>query len=318
MAISVRVAFPPAPGGVKGGKPSPHYLGKEPILQRLTTGLALAPDASVDLHMHTTYSDGRWPAEQLINYLVTEGFDLVAITDHDRVDTVTGIQQLAAQQNLPVLAGVEMSTEWNGKMGHVLCYGFDPDTNDIRGVSELVVQRQLANTHQVYDTLRSKGHEFPREEEVLAANGGKLHRPADNIQLLRAHGYASDWQTGLRMIREAGFHSILADMAETVDAAHRSGAVCLIAHPGRQEPGFTFYDTDLLDQVRAEVPLDGIEVYHPYHKPELVETYLEYVRKHDLLLSTGSDSHSLPGRMPVKHRAEISRQLLERVGIQVA
>jgi len=287
-------------------------------LQRLTTGLALAPDASIDLHMHTTYSDGRWPAEQLINYLVTEGFDLVAITDHDRVDTVTGIQQLAAQQNLPVLAGVEMSTEWNGKMGHVLCYGFDPDTNDIRGVSELVVQRQLANTHQVYDTLRSKGYEFPREEEVLAANGGKLHRPADNIQLLRAHGYASDWQTGLRMIREAGFHSILADMAETVDAAHRSGAVCLIAHPGRQEPGFTFYDTELLDQVRAEVPLDGIEVYHPYHKPELVETYLEYVRKHDLLLSTGSDSHSLPGRMPVKHRAEISRQLLERVGIQVA
>jgi len=295
-----------------------HYLGKEPILQRLTTGLALAPDASIDLHMHTTYSDGRWPAEQLITYLVTEGFDLVAITDHDRVDTVAGIQQLAAQQNLPVLAGVEMSTEWHGKMGHVLCYGFDPNTNDIRSVAESVVRRQLENTHQVYDTLRSKGYEFPRQEEVLAANSGKLHRPADNIQLLRTHGYASDWQTGLRLIREAGFSSILADMAETVDAAHRSEAVCLIAHPGRREQGFTFYDPDLLDQVRAEIPLDGIEVYHPYHKPEMVETYLEYVQKHGLLLSTGSDSHSLPGRMPIKHRAEISRQLLERVGIQVA
>ncbi len=294
-----------------------HYLGKEPILQRLTTGLALAPDASIDLHMHTTYSDGRWPAEQLITYLVTEGFDLVAITDHDRVDTVAGIQQLAAQQNLPVLAGVEMSTEWHGKMGHVLCYGFDPNTNDIRSVAESVVRRQLENTHQVYNTLRSKGYEFPRQEEVLAANSGKLHRPADNIQLLRTHGYASDWQTGLRLIREAGFSSILADMAETVDAAHRSGAVCLIAHPGRREQGFTFYDPDLLDQVRAEIPLDGIEVYHPYHKPEMVETYLEYVQKHGLLLSTGSDSHSLPGRMPIKHRAEISRQLLECVGIQI-
>jgi len=286
-------------------------------LQRLTTGLTLASDASIDLHMHTTYSDGRWPAEQLINYLVTEKFDLVAVTDHDRVDTVAHIQQLAVQQNLPVLAGVEMSTEWHGKMGHVLCYGFDPDNNDIRGVAESVVRRQLENTHQVYDTLRSKGYEFPRQEEVLAANGGKLHLPADNIQLLRTHGYASDWQTGLRMIREAGFYSMLADMAETVDAAHRSGAVCLIAHPGRQEHGFTFYDPDLLDQVRAEIPLDGIEVYHPYHRPEMVETYLEYVRKHNLLLSTGSDSHSLPGSMPIKHRAEISRQLLERVGIQV-
>jgi len=295
-----------------------RLLCKEPILLSLTTGLTLAPDASIDLHMHTTFSDGRWPAEQLINYLVSEKFALVAVTDHDRVDTVAEIQQLAAQQNLPMLAGVEMSTEWHGKMGHVLCYGFDPAHNDILGVAESVVWRQLENTHQVYDTLRSKGFEFPRQEEVLAANGGKLHRPADNIQLLRTHGYAYDWQTGLRIIREAGFYSVLSNMAETVDAAHRSGAVCLIAHPGRQEKGFTFYGPDLLDQVRAEIPLDGIEVYHPYHQPEMVETYLQYVRKHNLLLSTGSDSHSLPGRMPIKHRAEISRRLLECVGIRVA
>jgi predicted metal-dependent phosphoesterase TrpH len=296
---------------------SKHYLRKELILQRLATDLTLAPGASVDLHMHTTYSDGRWPVDQLINYLVAEGFDLVSVTDHDRVDTVAEIQQVAAQKNLPVLPGVEMSTQWHGKMGHVLCYGFDPEDNYIREVAASVVRRQLENTSQVYDELRSKGYEFPRQEEVLAANGGKLQRPADNIQLLRAHGYAPDWQVGLRMIREAGYSSVLADMAETVDAAHRSGAVCLIAHPGRQEHGFTFYDTALLNQVRAEIPLDGIEVYHPYHKPEMVEIYLKYVRKHDLLLSTGSDSHSLPGRMPVKHRAEISQQLLERVGIQV-
>jgi predicted metal-dependent phosphoesterase TrpH len=106
-------------------------------------------------------------------------------------------------------------------------------------------------------------------------------------------------------------------MATTVDAAHRSGAVCLIAHPGRNERNFTFYDLALLDEVRAEVPLDGIEVYHPYNSPEMVKAYLEYVRKHNLLLSTGSDSHSHPGRMPIKYRAEISRDLFERVGIQV-
>jgi predicted metal-dependent phosphoesterase TrpH len=93
--------------------------------------------------------------------------------------------------------------------------------------------------------------------------------------------------------------------------------VCLISHPGRREHGFTFYDPALLDQVRAEIPLDGIEVYHPYHSPEIIEAYLEYVRKHNLLLSTGSDSHCIPGRMPIKYRAEISRQLLERLGIEV-
>lgn len=283
----------------------------------LTTDLTIAPDAPIDLHMHTTYSDGRWPAQELIDYLVNEGFELVAVTDHDRVDTVASIQELAAQKQLPVLAGVEMSTEWHGKMGHVLCYGFDPQQNYLRDITEMVVGRQLDNTYEVYEELRRKGYEFTRQEEVLAANGGKLHRPADNGRLLREHGYAPDWQSALQIIREAGFRSIMADMATTVDAAHRSGAVCLIAHPGRNERNFTFYDIALLDQVRAEVPLDGIEVYHPYHSPEMIKAYLEYVRKHNLLLSTGSDSHSIPGRMPIKHRAEISRELLERLGIQV-
>jgi predicted metal-dependent phosphoesterase TrpH len=286
-------------------------------LTRLTSQLTLTPDASIDLHMHTNYSDGRWPAQQLIDYLVSGGYDLVSVTDHDRVDMVASIQHLATEKNLPVLSGVEMSTEWNGNMGHVLCYGFDPEDNYLSAVTEEVVRKQLENTQEVHDELLRRGYAFPREEQVLAENGGKLRRPSDNGRLLREHGYAGDWQTALKMIREAGFRTIMANMAETVDAAHRSGAICLIAHPGRREHGFTFYDPDLLDRVRADLPLDGIEVYHPYHSPQIIETYLEYVGKHNLLLSTGSDSHCIPGRMPIKYRAEVSRQLLERLGIQV-
>jgi predicted metal-dependent phosphoesterase TrpH len=286
-------------------------------LTRLTRGLTLASDASIDLHMHTTYSDGRWPAQQLIDYLVAEKFDLVAVTDHDRVDTVAGIQALAAEQQLPVLAGVEMSTQWNGRMGHMLCYGFDPADNYLLPVTEQVVRLQLENTHEVNATLRRQGYDFPRQEELLAGNDGKLRLPSDNIRLLIEHGYAQDRRAALQMIAGAGFRSIMADMAETVDAAHRSGAVCLIAHPGRREGGFTFYDPALLDQLRSEVPIDGIEIYHPYHDKEIIETYLNYVREHDLLLSTGSDSHDYPGRMPIKYRAEISRKLLERLGITI-
>jgi len=122
----------------------------------------------------------------------------------------------------------------------------------------------------------------------------------------------------MKMVREAGYHPTKVDMAETVEVAHRSGGVCLIAHPGRRDAGFTFYDLALLDELRADVPIDGIEIYHPSHSPESIEMYLEYVRKHKLLGSTGSDSHCIPTRMPIKYRAEISRDLLERVGIKVA
>jgi predicted metal-dependent phosphoesterase TrpH len=267
--------------------------------------------------MHTTYSDGRWPAQQLIDYLVAEGFALVAVTDHDRVDTVAGVQALAAEKQLPVLAGVEVSTEWNGKMGHVLCYGFNPEQNDLYPLTQKVVRLQLENTHEVHAELLRQGYAFPRQQEVLAQNGGELYRPIDNATLLVQHGYAPNIQAALAMITKAGFRSIMADMAETVEAAHKSGAVSLIAHPGRREGGFTFYEPSLLDQLRSEIPIDGIEVYHPYHSQEMIRIFEEYVQKHHLLYSTGSDSHSLPGRMPIKHRAEISRPLLERLGISI-
>ncbi len=281
-----------------------------------TQNLTLTPFASVDLHMHTNYSDGRWPAQQLIDYLASEHFDLVAITDHDRVDKVAEMRSLAAEKSLPVISGVEMSTQWNGRMAHLLCYGFDPEQNDLRSITEQVQRLQMENTREVNAELRRQGLEFPRQEEVLAGSNGQLCHPSDNIRLLIAHGYAANSREGTLRIEKAGFRSIMADMAETVAAAHRSGALCLIAHPGRREQGFTYYDPALLDSLRAEVPIDGIEVYHPYHSQETIEAYLEYVQKHDLLLSTGSDSHSIPGRMPRKHRAEVSRKLLERLGIR--
>src|SRR5207249_8560119 len=105
---------------------------------------------------------------------------LVSVTDHDRVDTVASIAAPAAEKGLPVLPGVEMSTDWNGKMGHVLCYGFDPQQNYLIEITEAVVRKQLENTHAVHDELLKRGYTFPREEEVLAENGGKLRRPVDN------------------------------------------------------------------------------------------------------------------------------------------
>lgn len=280
--------------------------------------MTLTLDAAVDLHMHTTYSDGKWPAEQLLDYLATEKFELVAVTDHDRIDTVASIQVLGAERQLPVLAGVEMTTEWHGHMTHLLCYGFDPQDNELQKVAEDVRRKQLENTHAVHDELVRRGYHFPREEEVLAATGGKLFRPIDNAHLLREHGYASNGQAALGIIRDAGALSVQANLEETVHAAHRSHAICVLAHPGRHDSGIAHYTPTLLDTLRAEVPIDGIEVYHPYHSPEAVEMYRAYAHQHHLLLSAGSDSHSTAGRMPTKLRAELSRELLERLGVQFA
>ena len=140
-------------------------------------------------------------------------------------------------------------------------------------------------------------------------------QPHELVALLKKQGYGTGEPPAGKLITDAGFFWATNNIAAVVDAAHRSGAVCLISHPGRGE-GYTCYDVNLLDELCQEVPIDGFEVYYPAHTPEQIAMYLEYARKHHLLTSSGSDSHG-PDNKPIKYRAELSRSLLERVGIQI-
>jgi len=279
------------------------------------THLVLPPNASIDLQLHTTYSDGEWIPEQLIDYLAGEKFGLVAITDHDRVDTVAALQHLAAQKQLPVLVAAEMSTSWKGEATDVLCYGFDPQKKELQDIAQDVLRRQREITQEVYENLLRKGYAFPRQQEILKERRGEPRQVNDLVALIEQHGYGTDEEASAKIVFDAGFFYATNDIAVVVDAAHRSGGVCLIAHPGRGE-GFTCYDVSLLDELRRQVPIDGFEVYYPTHTPEQIAMYLAYAQKHHLLTSSGSDSHS-PDKKPIKYRADLSRLLLERVGIQV-
>lgn len=284
-------------------------------MQSSTTHLILAPDAAIDLQLHTIYSDGTWTPEQLLDYLVSEQFGLVAITDHDRVDTAASLQQLASAKQLPVLVAAEMTTSWNGEMTDVLCYGFDPAKNELNALAQDVLRRQQENTREVFENLLRQGYTFPPVELPAILEKPSARHPHELVALLKRHGYGTGETPPGKIVLGAGCTFATVDIAAVVDATHRSGAVCLIAHPGRGE-GFISFDVELLDQLRREVPIDGFEVYYPAHTTEQIAMYLEYARKHRLLTCSGSDSHG-PDKNPIKYPADLSRNLLERVGIEI-
>jgi predicted metal-dependent phosphoesterase TrpH len=132
-----------------------------------TNNLVLPSDAAIDLQLHTTYSDGTWLPEQLVDHLVSEGFGLAAITDHDRVDTAAAMQELALEKNLPLLVATEMSASWRGGITDVLCFGFDTGPNALSDLSRNVLQRQQENTREVYENLLRKGYTF--QPDALSA-----------------------------------------------------------------------------------------------------------------------------------------------------
>jgi predicted metal-dependent phosphoesterase TrpH len=113
---------------------------------------------------------------------------------------------------------------------------------------------------------------------------------------------------------DAGLKIITIAIDRIVTAVHQSGGVCLIAHPGRGD-GYVNFDEALLNELRAEVPIDGFEVYYPAHSPEQITMYKTYAEQYNLFTSAGSDSHT-PHNPPIKYPAELSRKLLERLGVE--
>lgn len=276
--------------------------------------LVLSPDDAVDMQLHTIYSDGQWTAEDLLDYLIAEKFSLAAITDHDRADIALALQKLAVDKQFPLMVAVEMSSMWKGDLTDFLCYGFDPENADaLNALAQDVTHRQHENTRQVFEYLRGKG--YPVQEEELAAMLGKPAAQQLNLLLALMTKHHKDEKTVGKTLLEAGFAYMTHSPAKIVEAAHQSGALCILAHPGRTD-GFVCYDPALLDELRTEAAIDGIEAYYPLHTPEQTAMYVAYAAQHHLLVSAGSDSHKRE-KPPIKYRAELIREFLKRLGIEI-
>jgi hypothetical protein len=273
--------------------------------------MKLSPNTPIDLQLHTVYSDGKWTADALLDFLVAEGFGLAAITDHERLDTAENLQVLAAEKGFPLIVAAELSGLWKGELTDFLCYGFRLGDTPLNRLAQATTSRQHENSWQVFSNLRSEG--YPFEDSELSAMLAKPAAEQINELLALVKKYHQGEKSVGRTLLDAGFAYQTNPPAVIVEAAHQSGALCILAHGGRSD-GFVTYDEALLDELREEAPIDGIEAYYPLHSPEQTTLYLDYAARHNLLVSSGSDSHS-PEKPPIKYRAELSRNLLERLGI---
>ena len=274
----------------------------------------LRADDPVDLQIHSIYSDGQWLPDELFTHLAARGFRAVAITDHDTLEHVEGLRALGARRGVHVVPGTELTTEWRGHPAHLLCYAGQLAGDALAAVAGDTARRQQENTLAVHDELVRRGFTFPRGETVLAGQGGALLRPVDNARLLLAYGQAGDMATALAMIRDAGYRQALAPLDRAVAAAHASGAVAILAHPGRGGGELFRFAPPLIEEMLADVPLDGIEVYYPTHTDEQTAAYAALARRRDLLVSAGSDSHGPQQRLPVAYPARSVAALLARCG----
>ncbi|MGO9258716.1 MAG: PHP domain-containing protein [Bryobacteraceae bacterium] len=243
----------------------------------------------IDLHSHTNESDGTCSPGQLIEEAVEAGVDVLGITDHD---TFRGYEQavpLAGPAGVELVCGIELSTKLHGRSVHLLGYFLAEDgLADFREwVRDLQVARRERNIRLVA-RLRELGFDITLEEAEARGRGmtGRPHFAQIMVEKgyvpnLRAafDDYLDESAKGYVYRREPRF-------AEGVERIRKAGGIASLAHPVRVKGDVAKMLPEL-----CETGMNAIEAYHSDHGPRETELYLALARRHNLLVTGGSDFH---------------------------
>ncbi len=254
----------------------------------------------VDLHTHSTASDGSASPAELIDAAEKRNLAAVALTDHD---TLAGLPEAARQAEkypeLHFVPGIEISAVFEAGTLHILGLGIEATSKPLlRIIDQLRSTREQRNP-KIIAKLQNMGLTITMED-VLACVPGS-HEPADRIvsrlhiaEALRRNGH-------IRTITEAFDKYVGKDApafvekellapSEVFEAISSAGGASVIAHPVQLQCGNSAQLERIFRQFRS-AGLDGIECYHSDHSPELTRLYLDLAKKLDLLITGGSDYH---------------------------
>lgn len=246
----------------------------------------------VDLHSHTTASDGRLPPPELARLAASLGIEVLGITDHDTTAAIAEARA-AAPPGLEIIAGVEINSEGDADLGGLdvdfLGYYVNPDDAALQERLELIRNARLGRARGMVEKLAALGMPVSWERVLaIAGDAESLARPHVARALLEA-GHVSSLQEAFdKYLHDGGpayVNRLRATASEAIGLVHRAGGLAILAHPYHNATAH------LIPTLIAR-GLDGIEVYYPDHTPEQRADLLRIAREHGLLVTGGSDFHA--------------------------
>ena len=247
----------------------------------------------VDLHLHSTFSDGSCTPEEVVALAREAGLSAAALTDHDNWRGAERFRAAAEAAGLRTVAGLEISADVPGRTVHLLAYGFDPADAALAAAMEKIRGGRRARNAEIYARLARLGRPVsPAEVEREAGSPDLVARPHIAAALVRK-GYARDRADAFRRFLERGAPAYVDRYrlapAEAVRLVHGAGGAVSLAHPYSTR----FDRSELHAFVRdlAAAGLDGIEAYYTGHLPGQVEELLGLAAEFGLVATGGSDFH---------------------------
>jgi predicted metal-dependent phosphoesterase TrpH len=244
----------------------------------------------IDLHMHTTASDGRLSPVDLVARAAAAGLTTISVTDHDTIAALADVTDAASATGIRVVPGIELTAIDHGRDVHMLGYFFDPSSAPLASLLSSQRALRVSRVRDIASTLASLNMPIDVEGvllEAAARPGSSVGRPQVARALVRAghvpsvqHAFDRWLATG----RPAFVPRTGPSPLDVIETIHGAGGVASFAHPGVTR-------RDELIRALVEQGLDAIEVYHSDHTPEDVVAYRGLAVRLGALVSGGSDFH---------------------------
>ncbi len=242
-----------------------------------------------DLHLHTYFSDGTYSPADLIFESIKVGLSCIAVVDHDSVKGIGLTLKAARDKNIEVLPGVELTCEYNSLEVHILGYLIDYKNKDLQKTLESLKNNRIQRIYKIVAKLNSLGIGLKTETVFDIAKDGTVGRLHVARAMVREGFVSSPAEAFHKYIGEkcpayvAGFRLT---PPEAIKLIKDVGGIPVLAHPyslGCNELLPTFVDYGIM----------GLEVYYPEHTKSMVDNYLNFTKKFNLLVTGGSDCHGL-------------------------
>ena len=248
--------------------------------------------ASIDLHAHTTHSDGSATPEELIAQACAKGARAVAITDHDTVSAIAQARVAAGSAGIEFVPGIEISAEFSPGTMHILGYFIDEQSEQLGAKLDELRQARARRNPQIAERLQALGFDINYDEVAGLAGNQVVGRPHFG-RLMIQKGYVATMQEAFdRFLKKdavAYVPKTRLSPRDSIALIHNAGGVAVLAHPYQLK--VSNEETEQLIGDLAELGLDGIEAVYSRHSASERITYTEMAARQGLLVTGGSDYH---------------------------
>jgi len=251
----------------------------------------------VDLHLHTTYSDGSFTPEELILKAKKLNYSAIAVTDHDTVAGLEEAIQLGKKYDLETVPGIEFNTSYKNNDIHILGYYINKKSKKLLSLLNKIKKERKERIEKMIKLLDKEYNFKITMQEIKNISSNNIIGRGHIARLLTEKNYVDTWEEVFDKYIGRGKPGYVdrnkISPFEAIDIIKQANGIPVIAHPG------LIGNQQIIDQL-INYGVTGIEVFYPEHNKRMTDKYKNIADKNELLITGGSDCHGPKNKEGIK------------------